>query len=168
MDSRDSTLLLLGLGAIAVVAVVMFALVAPTWDDGKTTALIAGVIGCPTVIAIIGGIAITLDWRDKRQSARRESEMARRQQGINVKAQDAQEFGVNAFVMRQTLDLLGQVAQVQARQAGAGLADMRQQLFAQRSIEAPAKEIEQPWFTGEWQYDDQTTDEPPNGGIRYL
>lgn len=168
MNSRDSMALVLGLGALAVAALVVYALIAPTWDNGKTQALIAGVFGCPTVLGVIGAIFLGLHWRDERQAARREKEVARRQHTINVQSQNAQEFGVNAFVMRQTLDLLGQVAQTQARQAGAQLADLRRDAFQQRAIETPAHDPE-PWFVGEWQYDDETAAPvEAASGVRYL
>lgn len=170
MNSRDSTAVVLGLGLLAVLGVVLYALLAPTWDQGKTNALLGGVIGCPAVLGMIGAVFLGLHWRDERQAERREKEAARRQYGINRQVQDAQEFGANAFVMRQTLDMLGQVAQVQARQATAGLADLRREAFANRAIEAPAREVEPAWFAGEWQYDDEATaaNVETAGGIRYL
>jgi phosphate/sulfate permease len=168
MRNSGAWLVVAAIGAFAVAAGLAFSLVAPTWDQGETSALLAGIVACPTLGMVIGAIFLGLHWRDERQAARRERETARRQRTVERQTQDAQGFNANAFVMRQTLDLLGQVAQVQARQAAAGLQDLKREAFASRAIiDAPAQE--EPWFMGEWDYGDETTaNDQTAGGVRYL
>ena len=75
-------------------------------------------------------------------------------------------LGMNQAIMRQSIDVLGAMAQAQARQAMAGLNDARLGAFQQRAIEPPAQES---WFTGDWSYDDENAEAgETGGGVRYL
>lgn len=165
--SSGSWLVVAAIGVFGVAAVLAYNLVAPTWGQAETSTLLAGLVGCPTVGAVIGLVFLGLHWRDERQAARREKTTAKRQRTIDGQTQDAQAFNANAFVLRQTLDLLGQVAQVQARQAGASLATMRTEAFQQRGLSAPAQD--ESWFSGEWDYGSEAqADDETSSGIRYL
>lgn len=166
MKANGGWLVVGALGAFAVAAGISYQLVAPTWDQGETSALLAGLVACPTLCLVIGAVFLGLHWRDERSAARREREAARRQRSIDRQVQEAQGFNANAFVMRQTLDLLGQVARVQAQQATAGLADLKRDAFQQKAIETSAQEPS--WFVGEWEYGDEETIDETAGGVRYL
>ena len=79
-----------GIGAFAVAAVLAYSLVAPYWDQGETSALLGGLVACPTIGLTIGVIFLGLHWRDERQAARRERSRHRSAVGQSTgTAQDA-------------------------------------------------------------------------------
>ena len=74
---------------------------------------------------------------------------------------------MNQAVTRQAIDVMGAMAQAQARQAMAGLNDARRDAFQQRAIDAPAQEPS--WFMGEWDYGGEASEnDETTGGVRYL
>ena len=155
-----------GIGAFAVAAVLAWSLVSPTWDQGETSALLGALVACPTIGVVIGGVFLGLHWRDERQAERREKEASKRQRSVDRAGQEATVLGMNQAIMRQSIDVLGAMAQAQARQAMAGLNDARLGAFQQRAIEPPAQES---WFTGDWSYDDENAEAgETGGGVRYL
>lgn len=155
------------IGAFAVAAVLAWSLVSPTWDQGETTALIGALVACPTLGVVIGGVFLGLHWRDERQAARREKELSKRQRSIAQQGETATVFGMNQAIMRQSIDVLGAMAQAQARQAMAGLTDARRDAFQQRAIEPPAQEPS--WFMGDWDYGDEPSEDvEASGRVRYL
>ena len=156
-----------GIGAFAVAAVLAYSLIAPTWGQGETSALLGGLVVCPTLGLAIGATFLGLHWRDERQAARREKDASKRQKAIERQGETATVFGMNQAIMRQSIDVLGAMAQAQARQAMAGLNDARRDAFQQKAIEPPTQEPS--WFMGEWDYGGEASenDEAP-GGIRYL
>ena len=153
------------IGAFAVAAVLAWSLVSPTWDQGETTALLGALVACPTLGVVIGGVFLGLHWRDERQAARREKEASKRQRSIAQQGEAATVFGMNQAIMRQSIDVLGAMAQAQARQAMAGLNEARLGAFQTRAIDAPAQES---WFTGDWEYGDSSENDEATGGVRYL
>ena len=156
-----------GIGAFAVAAVLAWSLVAPTWDQGETSALLGALVACPTLGVMIGGIFLGLHWRDERQAERREKEASKRQRSTDRAGQAATVLGMNQAIMRQSIDVLGAMAQAQARQAMAGLNEARLGAFQTRAIDAPAQE--QSWFTGDWDYgNDESEVVEATSGIRYL
>ncbi len=154
------------IGTFAVAAVLAYSLVAPTWDQGETSALLGALIACPSVGVLIGGVFLGLHWRDERQAARREREASKRQRSTDRAGQEATVLGMNQAIMRQSIDVLGAMAQAQARQAMAGLNEARRDAFQTRAIDAPAQE--QSWFVGDWNYDDSSENDETTGGVRYL
>lgn len=155
------------IGAFAVAAVLAWSLVAPTWDQGETSALLGGIVLCPTLGVMIGGIFLGLHWRDERQAARREKEASKRQRSVAQQGEAATVLGMNQAIMRQSIDVLGAMAQAQARQAMAGLNEARLGAFQTRAIDAPAQE--QSWFTGDWDYGNEESEVvEATSGIRYL
>ena len=156
-----------GIGAFAVAAVLAWSLVSPTWDQGETSALLGALVACPTLGVMIGGIFLGLHWRDERQAERREKEASKRQRSTDRAGQAATVLGMNQAIMRQSIDVLGAMAQAQARQAMAGLNEARLGAFQTRAIDAPAQE--QSWFTGDWDYgNDESEVVEATSGIRYL
>ena len=155
------------IGAFAVAAVLAWSLVSPTWDQGETSALLGALVACPTIGVMIGGVFLGLHWRDERQAARREKEASKRGRSIDRQAQDATVFGMNTAMMRQAIDVMGAMAQAQARQSMAGLTEARRDAFQSRAIDAPAQE--ESWFTGDWSYDDENAEAgEAAGGVRFL
>ena len=156
-----------GIGAFAVAAVLAYSLVAPTWDQGETSALLGGLVACPSLGVLIGGVFLGIHWRDGRQAERREKEASRRQRSVDRQGQEATVLGMNQAIMRQSIDVLGAMAQAQARQAMAGLNEARRDAFQTRAIDAPTQEDS--WFTGDWNYGDETAENvEKTGGVRSL
>ena len=155
-----------GIGAFAVAAVLAYSLIAPTWGQGETSALLGGLVACPTLGLAIGATFLGLHWRDERQAARREKDASKRQKAIERQGETATVFGMNQAIMRQSIDVLGAMAQAQARQAMAGLNDARRDAFQQKAIDAPTQEPS--WFMGEWEYGDSAENDEATGGVRYL
>ena len=156
-----------GIGAFAVAAVLAWSLVSPTWDQGETSALLGALVACPTIGVMIGGIFLGLHWRDERQAERREKEASKRQRSVDRAGQDATVFGMNTAMMRQAIDVMGAMAQAQARQSMAGLTEARRDAFQARAIDAPAQQDS--WFTGDWDYGDEDTEVvEATSGVRYL
>ncbi len=167
MKDSGPWLLMLGIGAFAVAAALAYSLIAPTWDQGETSTLLGGLVACPTLGLAIGATFLGLHWRDERQAARREKDASKRQKAIEWQGEAATVLGINQAIMRQSIDVLGAMAQAQARQAMAGLTDARRDAFQQKAIDAPAQE--QPWFTGDWDYgDDSSETGEATGGVRFL
>lgn len=155
------------IGSFAVAAVLAWSLVAPTWDQGETSALLGALVGCPTVGVMIGGVFLGLHWRDERQAARREREASHRQRSTDRQGQEATVLGMNQAIMRQSIDVLGAMAQAQARQSMAGLNEARRDAFTTRAIDTSA--TQDSWFTGDWSYDDENAEAgETGGGVRYL
>lgn len=142
-----------GTAAFAVAAALAYGLVRPYWGQPETSTLLAGLVGCPTILLTVGVIFLGLHWRDERQAARDDKQAAKRGRAIDRHGQDAQVLGLNAAVTRQAIDVISAMAQAQARQATAQLGGLRTDQFIQRSIEPPTQE--QPWFTGDWDYGDE-------------
>lgn len=166
MDKSGPWLAIGAIGAFAVAAVLAWSLVSPTWDQGETSVLLGGIVLCPTLLVLLTGLFLGLHWRDERQAARREREASRRQRSTDRAGQEATVLGMNQAIMRQSIDVLGAMAQAQARQAMAGLNEARRDAFQTRAIDAPAQES---WFTGDWSYDDENTEAgETGGGVRYL
>jgi hypothetical protein len=82
MDKSGPWLAIIGLGAFAVAAGLAYSLMAPTWRQGETSALLAILAGCPTIGLVLGAVFLGLHWRDERQAARREREAAKRQKTL--------------------------------------------------------------------------------------
>ena len=165
MKDSGPWLLALALGAFGVAAVLAYSLVSPTWDQGETSALLGGLVACPTLGVVIGGIFLGLHWRDERQAAREEKQTARRGRAIDRHGQDAQVLGLNAAVTRQAIDVISAMAQAQARQSIAGLNEARRDAF-RPAIDAPAQEPS--WFMGEWDYGDSAENDQADGRIAYM
>lgn len=167
MKDSGPWLLALGIGIFAVAGVLAYSLVSPYWDQGETSVLLGGLVLCPSLGVLIGGVFLGLHWRDERQAARREKEASKRQRAVERQGEAATVFGMNQAILRQSIDVLGAMAQAQARQATAGLQDLKRDAFLQRSIEPPAQEIS--WFTGDWDYGDESAETvETTGGVRYL
>ena len=168
MDKNSgSWFVVAAVGVFGVAAVLAYSLVAPTWDQGETSTLLAGLVGCPTIGVVIGLIFLGLHWRDERIAARHDKQTARRGRAIDRQGQDANVLGLNAAVTRQAIDVISAMAQAQARQAAAQLGGLRTDNFMQRSIDAPAQEPS--WFMGEWDYGlDTQADDETAGRIAYL
>lgn len=156
-----------GIGAFAVAAGLAWSLVSPYWDQGETSALLGALLLCPTIGVMIGVVFLGLHWRDERQAARAEKQASKRGRSIDRQAQDATVFGMNTAMMRQAIDVMGAMAQAQARQSMAGLNEARRDAFQQKAIDAPAQEPS--WFLGEWDYGgDSSENDETTGGVRYL
>jgi hypothetical protein len=167
MDKSGPWLAIGAVGAFAVAAGLAFSLVAPYWGQPETSTLLAGIVGCPTILLTVGVIFLGLHWRDERSAAREERQASKRGRAIDRHGQDAQVMGLNAAVTRQAIDVISAMAQAQARQSVAGLNDARLGAFQQRAIEPPAQQ--ESWFTGEWNYDDENAEAgETGGGVRYL
>lgn len=166
MKDSGPWLAICAVGAFAVAAVLAWSLVSPTWDQDETSALLGALIACPTVGVMIGGVFLGLHWRDERQAERREKEASKRQRSTDRAGQEATVLGMNQAIMRQSIDVLGAMAQAQARQAMAGLNEARRDAFTTRAIDAPAQETS--WFVGEWNYGDSSENDEATGGVRYL
>lgn len=144
------------------VAALVYKLVEPFWGQPETSALLAGGIGCPLLVVTIGAAALAIHWRDERLAARREKESARRQHTVERQAQEASSYGMNAAMMRQVLGMVGDIAQIQARQATATLGGLK-------VAQLTAPQDEPSWFLGDWSYDDdETEDAQTAGGVRFL
>lgn len=155
------------IGVFGVAAVLGYSLVSPYWGQGETSAVLGGIVLCPSLLVLLTGIFLGLHWRDERQAARREKEAAKRGRSIDRQAQDATVFGMNTAMMRQAIDVMGAMAQAQARQSMAGLNEARRDAFQQKAIDAPAQEPS--WFLGEWDYGgDSSENDETTGGVRYL
>lgn len=167
MKDSGPWLAIAGTGAFAVAAGLAYGLVRPYWGQPETSTLLAGLVGCPTILLTVGLIFLGLHWRDERHAARREKEASRRQRTVDRAGQDATVLGMNQAIMRQSVDVLGAMAQAQARQAMAGLNDARRDAFQTRAIDAPAQEPS--WFMGEWDYGgDSSENDETTSGVRYL
>lgn len=58
MDKNSgSWFVVAAVGVFGVAAVLAYSWVAPTWDQGETSTLLAGLVGCPTIGVVIGGIS---------------------------------------------------------------------------------------------------------------
>ena len=167
MKDSGPWLAIAGTGAFAVAAGLAYGLVRPYWGQPETSTLLGGIVGCPTILLTVGVIFLGLHWRDERQAARREKESAKRGHVVDRQAQEATVLGMNQAIMRQSIDVLGAMAQAQARQAMAGLNEARRDAFQTRAIDAPTQEDS--WFTGDWNYGDETAENvETTGGVRYL
>ena len=165
MKGSGPWLLMVAVGVFGVAAVLAYSLIAPTWDQGETSALLGGLVACPTIGVIIAGLFLGLHWRDERQAARREKEASKRGRSIDRQAQDATVFGMNTAMMRQAIDVMGAMAQAQARQSMAGLNEARRDAF-RPAIDAPAQEPT--WFMGEWDYGSSSENDEADGRIAYM
>ena len=150
MKDSGPWLAIAGTGAFAVAAGLAYGLVRPYWGQPETSTLLGGIVGCPTILLTVGVIFLGLHWRDERQAARREKESAKRGHVVDRQAQEATVLGMNQAIMRQSIDVLGAMAQAQARQSAAQLGGLRTDQFMARGIEAPTQEPS--WFMGEWDY----------------
>lgn len=167
MKDNGPWLVALAIGVFAVAAVLAYSLVSPYWDQGETSALLGALVVCPSIGVLIGGLFLGLHWRDERQATRREKEASKRQRSVERQGEAATVLGMNQAILRQSIDVLSAMAQAQARQATAGLQDLKRDAFLQRSIEPPAQETS--WFTGDWDYGDETAETiEATGGVRYL
>lgn len=168
MDKSGPWLAIGAIGAFAVAAVLAYSLVSPYWGQGETSAVLGAIVLCPSLLVLLAGLFLGLHWRDERQAARREREASRRQRSVAQQGEAATVLGMNQAIMRQSIDVLGAMAQAQARQAMAGLNDARLGAFQQRAIDAPGPQ-QDTWFTGDWDYgtDDSEVVEATSG-IRYL
>ena len=118
-------LLLIAVAVFGVAAVLAYSLVEPYWGQPETSTLLAGIVGCPTILLTVGVIFLGLHWRDERIHARNEKETAKRGRAIDRQGQDANVLGLNAAVTRQAIDVISAMAQAQARQAAAQLGGLR-------------------------------------------
>ena len=167
MKDSGPWLAIAGTGVFAVAAGLAYGLVRPYWGQPETSTLLAGLVGCPTILLTVGVIFLGLHWRDERQAARDERQAAKRGRAIDRHGQDAQVLGLNAAVTRQAIDVISAMAQSQARQSMAGLNEARRDAFQQRAIDAPAQEPS--WFMGEWDYGGEASEnDEATGGVRYL
>jgi high-affinity Fe2+/Pb2+ permease len=153
MKDSGPWLLIIAVAVLGMAAAMAYGLVRPYWGQPETSTLLAGIVGCPTILLTVGVIFLGLHWRDERQAAREEKQTAKRGRAIDRHGQDAQVLGLNAAVTRQAIDVISAMAQAQARQSVAQLGGLRTDQFMQRSIEPPTQE--QLWFTGDWDYGDE-------------
>ena len=155
------------IGVFGVAAVLAYSLVSPYWGQSETSAALGGIVLCPTLLVLLTAVFLGLHWRDERQAARREKEASKRQRSVDRAGQDATVFGMNTAMMRQAIDVMGAMAQAQARQSMAGLTEARRDAFQARAIDAPAQQDS--WFTGDWDYGDEDTEVvEATSGVRYL
>ena len=168
MDKSGPWLAIGAIGAFAVAAGLAYSLVSPYWGQGETSAVLGALLLCPTLGVMIGATFLGLHWRDERQAARREKEASRRQRSTDRAGQEATVLGMNQAIMRQSIDVLGAMAQAQARQAMAGLNEARLGAFQTRAIDAPAVQADS-WFSGDWDYGDNESEAvETTSGVRYL
>lgn len=109
-------------GAVIVIGVVVFALmvgfalwdmIAPTWSDHKTWAVLLGCIGVPALFGLgLGGYALH-NLQENLADSRDEKRLARERREAERKRMEAQRESVDYMTMQQILRILTSVGKAQ-------------------------------------------------------